>query len=367
MLPTIITESLNIIQPAISTMVSTLFATMFLSRNTRTSEMDKLKAGKYKELCDELLKDGKMTYYEYFKCSNFFKVAKLADIEYSKKNEKKNQSTMEQDKANFNFDWFLRFFECASNISNEDMQVLWARILSGETYNRGSFSLRTIELLRNMSYEEALDLQWYSQFRVESPFNEIVLLSSKEQFSSAEDATEGIFAHETNDWRETLARVYAISSNETYRLMQIGILLPSTSEGYFSLEKNKEDCHSFYNDAGIMTVSLDVDKADAEEKDFAYQGHMFSIPAIELFSVIDVKPSLEYMLDMARLVRYYQPDVYVTLHKVEKIDDSGVRFYDDEKDILNDPAYFHVTQLDRLPDGFLDETRIFVTSESKKL
>jgi len=364
-LPTIITESLNLIQPAISTIVSTLFATMFLSRNTRTSEMDKLKAGKYKELCDELLKNGKMTYYEYFKCSNFLKIAKLADIEFTKKNRNKNQTKKEHNEANFNFDWFLRFFECASNISNEDMQILWARILSGETYNRGSFSLRTMELLRNMSYEEALDLQWYSQFRVESPFNEIILLSSKEQFYSAEDATDGIYAHETDDWRETLARVYAISSNETYRLMQIGILLPSTSESFFALEKGKEDCHSFYNDAGVMTVSLDMDKSKTGEKDFEYQGHMFSIPAIELFPVIDVKPSLKYMLDMARLIRYYQPDIYVTLHKVDRVDDLGVRYYDDEKDILFDPSYFQMTCLNRLPDGFIDESKIFAKNIMK--
>ena len=363
MLPTIISESLNIIQPAISTIVSALFATMFLSRNTRVTEMDKLKAGKYKELCDQLLKDGKMTYYEYFKCSNFFKVAKLADIEYGKNNNTDNQAQKETNTTDFNFDWFLRFFECASNISNEDMQILWARILSGETYNRGSFSLRTLELLRNMSYDEALDLQRYSKFRVESPFNEMLLLSSKEQFSTAEDAIEGTFVHETDDWSETLARVYSISSNETYRLMQIGILLPSTSEAFFTLGKSKEDCHSFYNDAGIMTLHLDTNKSKIEEKDFEYQGHMFSLPAIELFSVISVKPSLEYMLDMARLIRYYQPDVKVALHKVENIDVSGNRFYDDEKDILSDPSYFHRTYLNRLPDGFIDESKIF---EAKK-
>jgi len=365
MLPTIITESMNIIQPAISTIVSTLFATMFLSRNTRISEIDKLKAGKYKEICDELLADGKMTYYEYFKFGNFLKIAKLADDEYGKGIGKGSQSKREHTKTEFNFDWFLRFFESASNISNEDMQVLWARILSGETYNSGSFSLRTVEMLRNMSYEEALDLQRYSQFRVESPFNEILLLSSKEQFSSADDAIEGIYAHETDDWRETLARIYAISSNETYRLMQIGILLPSTTEGFFTLETSNDDCHSFYNDAGIVTVSIDADKTKTKEKDFAYQGHMFSIPAIELFSVIDTKPSLKYMLDMARLIRYYQPEINVALYKVESIDDSGYRFYDDEKDILCDSSYFHMTSLNRLPGGFLDESRIFVNNETK--
>jgi len=52
-------------------------------------------------------------------------------------------------------DWTTRFFKIAEDISNEEMQALWGRILAGEIKQPKSFSLRTLDLLRNLSKEEA--------------------------------------------------------------------------------------------------------------------------------------------------------------------------------------------------------------------
>jgi len=52
-------------------------------------------------------------------------------------------------------DWITRFFNIAEDISNPKMQVLWSRILTGEISKPKSYSLRTLELLRNLSQEEA--------------------------------------------------------------------------------------------------------------------------------------------------------------------------------------------------------------------
>lgn len=52
-------------------------------------------------------------------------------------------------------DWINRFFEIAENISTEDLQYLWGKILAGEIQKPGSFSLRTLETLKNMSRQEA--------------------------------------------------------------------------------------------------------------------------------------------------------------------------------------------------------------------
>lgn len=52
-------------------------------------------------------------------------------------------------------DWTTRFFNYAQDISNEEMQRLWGRILAGEIKRPRSFSLRTLEILRNLSKEEA--------------------------------------------------------------------------------------------------------------------------------------------------------------------------------------------------------------------
>lgn len=52
-------------------------------------------------------------------------------------------------------DWASRFFNYAEDISNEEMQELWGRILAGEVKQPNSFSFRTLEIIRNLSKAEA--------------------------------------------------------------------------------------------------------------------------------------------------------------------------------------------------------------------
>jgi len=52
-------------------------------------------------------------------------------------------------------DWVSRLFASVQDVSNEDMQTLWSRVLAGEVVQPGSFSLRTLEVLRNLSPDEA--------------------------------------------------------------------------------------------------------------------------------------------------------------------------------------------------------------------
>jgi len=52
-------------------------------------------------------------------------------------------------------DWISRFFSAAQDVSSDDVQVLWGRILAGEIKKPGSYSLRTLDFLRNLSKGEA--------------------------------------------------------------------------------------------------------------------------------------------------------------------------------------------------------------------
>lgn len=54
-----------------------------------------------------------------------------------------------------NEDWSTRFFNIAQDISEEELQSLWGRILAGEVQTPGSFSLRTLDVLRNINHVEA--------------------------------------------------------------------------------------------------------------------------------------------------------------------------------------------------------------------
>ena len=52
-------------------------------------------------------------------------------------------------------DWVTQFFNHCQDISNEEMQSLWARLLAGEVAKPGSFSLRTLALVQVMGKDDA--------------------------------------------------------------------------------------------------------------------------------------------------------------------------------------------------------------------
>jgi hypothetical protein len=52
-------------------------------------------------------------------------------------------------------DWVTQFFNYSQDISNEEMQSLWARLLAGEVAKPGSFSLRTLNVVSVMSRRDA--------------------------------------------------------------------------------------------------------------------------------------------------------------------------------------------------------------------
>ncbi len=51
--------------------------------------------------------------------------------------------------------WITAFFDLSANISESQMQLIWGKILAGEIKEPGSFSIRTLDLLRKMSSDEA--------------------------------------------------------------------------------------------------------------------------------------------------------------------------------------------------------------------
>ena len=52
-------------------------------------------------------------------------------------------------------DWTARFFSDVQDVSSGEMQILWAKILSGEVERPGSTSIRTLNALRNLTQEDA--------------------------------------------------------------------------------------------------------------------------------------------------------------------------------------------------------------------
>lgn len=137
----------NSIQFVAGAVASLLFLRKRASISTSTEEFEKIKAKKLGEAAEMLLDSGGITYSEFYKMKNYSEIAKKAD----KLLKEQDAEEMPQQ----SIDWHIRFFEDSGNISDEELQNIWARILAGEVYHPGSYSLRTLECLKNLSPEEA--------------------------------------------------------------------------------------------------------------------------------------------------------------------------------------------------------------------
>ena len=56
---------------------------------------------------------------------------------------------------NLDPDWATAFYDSAKDSSDEEIQVLWGKILAGEITHHGKFYKRTLSILKNMESEEA--------------------------------------------------------------------------------------------------------------------------------------------------------------------------------------------------------------------
>ncbi len=98
-------------------------------------------------------------------------------------------------------DWVNRYISIVEGISEESLRELWGRILAGEVRHPSSYSLRTLDVLRNVTKEEAELFAKSTMFRVKVDyvwtddsvlsFHEVILLTES-GFLSSEDLAEEI-------------------------------------------------------------------------------------------------------------------------------------------------------------------------------
>lgn len=265
----IIKNSTPIVQSSMSAIVGAVISTLFLRRNTNITEFEKIKTGHFKEVVDTLLENGQMTYFEYYKCNNFLKIAKLADDLRKKPIKEENKE--------YDFDWFMRFFDTAGSVSNVEMQKLWARILSGEVEKAGSFSLRAIETLKNMNQYEAGMLQNMARFVL-----------------TASDGTKFILST-SDDLGQDINEKYGLRKSDLIVMEECGILNSLRTGNRIRLDSNP--C-GFWNDN--ILLSLKIKNSDGGLFCYKYNCYTLTKSACQLLSVINCIPCDEYLLDVGR-------------------------------------------------------------------
>ena len=115
------------------------------------------------------------------------KIAEIADAEYVKQGDAENEI-----QESFDFDWFLKFFEEFGNISDENMQILCARILVGKINSPSIFSR---SLIQTLSIIEPKELKLFNNI---SRFAMVDYDSSQEQYHPFIFISKGVVAYENS-------------------------------------------------------------------------------------------------------------------------------------------------------------------------
>lgn len=180
-------------------------------------------------------------------------------------------------------DWSTRFFRIVEDVSNEEMQALWGKILAGEIKHPKSYSLRTLELIRNLSKNEADVFMKVANFAVKSG-NANFLFKGKDS--------------------KLLKEKYNISYSDTALLTEIGLLQPGTFVNYQLFQQTADSQHVFT--AGNIVFIANI-KANTPTIQMSVD--VFSNAGNELLKLINSNPPMDYLTSIANSIKNENVDV----------------------------------------------------------
>lgn len=169
-----------------------------------------------------------------------------------------------------NEDWTTRFFDIVQDVSDDEMKKLWGQILAGEVKTPQSYSLRTLELLRNLSKNEA-DI-----------FVKIARLALCD-----------------NNWyfiykgKEADISKYDASYSDIAKLIEIGILQSGDLVQHTISAENDDFNTALFCCNIIILLTI---KAGTEIQIPIY---LFTQAGMELLKLVAAEPNMEYIKELA--------------------------------------------------------------------
>lgn len=164
-------------------------------------------------------------------------------------------------------DWISRFFNFAKDVSSEQMQELWGRILAGEIRQPGSFSLKTLDFVRNMTKRDAELIQLLAPLTVQINESYMIPLPNK-------------------DWLESNRGIYP---SHHFTAGELGILYPTDLQNRFFYlpEQNQLAITS-----GDRLLLLEKNEVTAE---FQLPIWKYTKIGTEIINLISPEPDIEHL------------------------------------------------------------------------
>lgn len=169
---------------------------------------------------------------------------------------------------NLEEDWLANFFDKCENISNETMQVMWAKILTGEASRPGTFSKRTINIVSNISRTEAETFTRFCQFVWDLDFPcPIVFNINEDKILLGND----------------------ILFSDLNHLQAIGLITISSSESYIVNIENRILTYKYFN------RKLTLELPDDTITKLPIGACLLTAAGMELFRICEPQSSLQYL------------------------------------------------------------------------
>lgn len=234
----------------------------------------------------------RMTYQEAKRQSNIERITQYAADDFDGSEEIKPERP--------DSDWTTRFFRIAEDITTEQMQSLWGKVLAGEVKHPGSFSLRTLDILKNISQNEA---------EIFAKLARIAFYSGGKIFVPNPD--RGLFLNDK----------FGIGFLDLLLLREIGLLAPSDLE--FSLLPVEEDSQAVFT-CGSTCILIDRPAGTPKQP---VKAVLFTEIGKQLLQLIDRVPADPlYIEKFASSFQY--PGVVIRSGKILEWQDDGFRHAD---------------------------------------
>ena len=195
--------------------------------------------------------------------------------------------------------WMLRFMDSVGDISDSDLQRLWAKILSGEIKQPKSHSLRTLDTLRNMSSDEAKLFEQICDY---------VIVCGNHYF----------LPH-----YESLQKLYNISYGSLLLLEECGLI---NTDGMIRL--NLEMAREKGPIANNNRIAL-VAESKNDHINISIPQYPLTAAGEEIYKLFSYDLSDSYLLDFARELKKARSDVKISAHRIIEITDGFIIFEDE--------------------------------------
>lgn len=184
-------------------------------------------------------------------------------------------------------DWSARFFDYIKNCSDDEVKNLWAQILAGEIQRPGRFSLRTLDVLRNISKDDAEIIVKYSHRIINRDF----------------------------------VCTY-LSVLELARLGDIGFINDNTLIRHFDLVKG--ETRIVCRDDSLVLIISGV-PSDGRTQ---YEFHALTEAGRQISSLIQIHQDNDFLHTLAKqLVKKYKGGkLKVSLHQINQVNDDKISY-----------------------------------------